>query len=73
MQIFGKALTDEEMIEITGFYQKINHDYENCLQQCSWTFLVKAKVLMQGKLIAVVYTLRKYWNQFSLGGICKQE
>ena len=35
MQIFGKALTDEEMIEITGFYQKINHDYENCLQQCS--------------------------------------
>ena len=28
---------------------------------------------MQGKLIAVVYTLRTYWHQFSLGGICKQE
>ena len=31
------------------------------------------KVLMQGKLIAVAYTLRTYWNQFSLGGISKQE
>ena len=31
------------------------------------------KVLMQGKLIAVAYTLRTYWNQFSLSGICKQE
>jgi len=29
------------------------------------------KVLMQGKLIEVVYTLRTYWNQFSLDGICK--
>ena len=28
---------------------------------------------MQGKLIAIVYTLRTYWNQFSLGGTCKQE
>ena len=28
---------------------------------------------MQGKLIAVAYTLRTYWNLFSLGGICKQE
>ena len=28
---------------------------------------------MQGKLIAVGYTLRIYGNQFSLGGICKQE
>ena len=27
---------------------------------------------MQGKLIAVVYTMRTYWNQLSLGGICKQ-
>ena len=35
MQIFGKALTDEEMIEITGFYQKINHEYKNCLHQRS--------------------------------------
>ena len=34
---------------------------------------VKCKVLMQGKLIPVAYTLRTYWNQFSLGGICKQE
>ena len=31
------------------------------------------KVLMQGKLIVVAYTLRTYWNQFSLGGIFKQE
>ena len=31
------------------------------------------KVTMQGKLIAVAYTLRAYRNQFSLGGICKQE
>ena len=28
---------------------------------------------MQGKLIAVAYTLRTYLNQFSLGRICKQE
>ena len=28
---------------------------------------------MQGKLIAVAYSLRKYWNQFSVGGVCKQE
>ena len=28
---------------------------------------------MQGKLIMVAYTLRTYWNQFFLGGICKQE
>ena len=28
---------------------------------------------MQGKLISVAYTLRTYWNQFSLGGIFKQE
>ena len=33
----------------------------------------RIKDVMQGKLIAVVYTLRTYWNQFSLGGICKQE
>ena len=31
------------------------------------------KVLKQGQLIAVAYTLHTYWNQFSLGGICKQE
>ena len=35
--------------------------------------LVYSKGVMQGKLIAVVYILRTYWNQFSLGGICKQE
>ena len=35
--------------------------------------LLFSKVLMQGKLIAVAYTLRTYWNQFSLGVICKQE
>ena len=31
------------------------------------------KGVMQGKLIAIGCTLRTYWNQFSLGGICKQE
>jgi len=36
-------------------------------------YLRKSKVVMQGKLIAVAYTLRTYWNQFSLGGICKQD
>ena len=44
-----------------------------------WTFdisdldyLIQGQGVMQGKLIAVVYTLRTYWNQFSLGGIRKQ-
>ena len=35
--------------------------------------LANIKGVMQGKLIAVVYKLRTHWNQFSLGGICKQE
>ena len=30
------------------------------------------KGVMQGKLIAVVYTLRTQGDQLSLGGICKQ-
>ena len=35
---------------------------------------VSGKVLiMQGKFLAVEYTLRTYRNQFSLGGLCKQE
>ena len=28
---------------------------------------------MQEKLITGAYTLRTYWNQFSLGGICNPE
>ena len=36
-------------------------------------YLAQTKGVMQGKLIAVVYTLRTHWNQFSLGGICKQD
>ena len=32
-----------------------------------------SKVIMKGKSIAVTYSLRTCWNQFSLGGICKQE
>ena len=36
-------------------------------------YFLQTKLLMQGKLIAVAYTLRTYWNQFSLGGLCKQE
>jgi len=34
---------------------------------------IRSKVIIQGKLFAVTYTLHTYWNQFSLGGICKQE
>ena len=43
--------------------------------QKGWTDLYKDinKNVMQGKLIRVAYTLRTYWNQFSQGGICKQE
>ena len=33
----------------------------------------KLKDVMQGELISVAYIMRTYWNQFSLGGICKQE
>ena len=44
--------------------------YTNLLIQ---EYLTWVKVVMQGKLIAVAYNLRTYWNQFSLGGICKQE
>ena len=36
-------------------------------------YSTRPKGVMQGKSIAVVYTLCTYWNQFSLGGICKQE
>ena len=36
-------------------------------------WLICIKGVIQGKLIAVVFTLRTHWNQFSLGGICKQE
>ena len=40
----------------------------------SYQYMIWSKVLMQGKLIAAVaYTLRTKWNQFSLGGLCKQE
>ena len=35
-------------------------------------FTASFKVIMQWKLIAVAYTLRTYWNQFSLGGICNK-
>ena len=35
--------------------------------------LLHPKFIMQGKLIAFASTLRRYWNQFSLGGICKQD
>ena len=37
------------------------------------SILESIKVIMQGKLIAVAYTLCTYWNQFPLGGICKQK
>ena len=33
----------------------------------------ECKVIMQGNLIAVAYSLRTYWNQFSMSEICKQE
>ena len=38
-----------------------------------WRAFIIVKGVMQGKLIAVMYTLRTHWNQFSLGGICKQK
>ena len=38
-----------------------------------WSEIQITKVIMQGKLIAVAYTLGTYWNQFSLCGIFKQE
>ena len=38
-----------------------------------FNFLAVCKVVRQGKLIAIAYSLRTYWNQFSLGSICKQE
>ena len=47
--------------------------WNNYFDYFSKTVMDPPKVLMQGKLIAVVYTLRTYWNQFSLGGICEQE
>ena len=34
---------------------------------------IPSKVVMQGKLNAVAYSLRTHGNQFSVGGICKQE
>ena len=37
--------------------------------QCTAQWTICIKVIMQGKLIAVAYTLRTHWNQFSLGGI----
>ena len=46
-------------------------NYFNCESLKHLTGWIKG--VMQGKLIAVVYTLRTHWNQFSLGGICKQE
>ena len=57
------------------FCYKYMFKRRNCLEiepirrkKCS-----RFKVMMQGKVITVAYTLRTYWNQFSLGGICKQE
>ena len=41
-------------------------------QYVNFMQLTLPKVEMQGKLIAVVYTLCTNLNQFSLGGICKQ-
>ena len=35
-------------------------------------YLVQYKNVRQGKSIAVVYTLRAYWNPLALGWICKQ-
>ena len=60
-------------------------DYQECINysnhllsiavssNASLNMFDEIKGVMQGKLIAVVYTLRTHWNQFSLGGICKQE
>ena len=58
--------------EIEGRYNWRGPPYQWFYMLCR-RFFICIKVLMQGKLIAVAYTLRTYWNQFSLGGICKQE
>ena len=58
---------------ITGWSESYKWRNERVGMNDSIKFSGVRKVVMQGKLIAVVYTLRTYWNQFSLGKICKQE
>ena len=70
--------TTQEIIkryENSGFYFPICKVHGSVLLITSFKTeaIVTTKNVMQGKLIAVAYTLRTYWNQFSLGGICKQE
>ena len=36
-------------------------------------YILFSMEIRQGKLISVVYSLLTYWNQFSHGGVCKQE
>ena len=58
------------------FYDKWISNYEGWKNIFSFPMnddgLWITKNVRQGKSIAVVYTLCTYWNQFSLGGICKQ-
>ena len=70
---------------ILVWFIKFSSYYETILARRHFEFLLSEllasrvlmidciKVFKQGKLIAVANTLRTYWNQFSLGGICKQE
>ena len=47
------------------------------MRKARLTYYIKLRSIQgnsrQGKLIAVAYILRTYWNQFSLGGISNQE
>ena len=58
---------------------RTDHRQDNNCGRCSYLIFnlvylfFLGKVIMQGKLIAVANTLRTYWNQLSLGVICKQE
>ena len=61
-----------QMYSPKSFIQQYSLKYEAHVTH-NYFMLGVDKIVMQGKLIAVAYTLRTYWNQFSLGGICKQE
>ena len=63
-------------VHCTVYSYRLIYQYNaigNLLPLAYSTKIKLCKNVMQGKLIAVAYTLRTYRNQFSLGGICKQE
>ena len=73
---FGFVARTQLIVIIDLRQTKFNFKINLPRSECSVPFCFKSigyMVIMQGKLIAVAYNLRTYWNQFSLGGICKQE